>query len=90
MFCQVSVFLKFIQEFEVFLIKIIRPTCLIKYIRIDFTASNKSIIAHKHPSTNLERFRRWIKPTHTREKREMYRTLIVPKAVGCIKGCIGI
>ena len=42
------------------------PTRYIKYKKIDFVTCNKSIMANKLRSTNLERFIRRIKSTLTR------------------------
>ena len=42
------------------------PTRHIKYKRIDFVPCNKSIMANKLPTTNLERFLRQIKSPLTR------------------------
>ena len=42
------------------------PTRHIKYKRIDFAPCNKSIMAFKLFSTNLERFLRWINSPLTR------------------------
>ena len=42
------------------------PTRHMKYKRRDFVPCNKSIIANKLPSTNLERFLRRIKSPLTR------------------------
>ena len=56
--------------------KIIPPH--IKYKNIDFAPCNKSIMANKLLSTNLEQFLRVINSPLTRSKREIYRALIVP------------
>ena len=42
------------------------PTRHIKYKKVDFAPCNKSIMANKLRSTNLERFIRRIKSPHTR------------------------
>ena len=56
---------KFCIKFEVFY-ENHHPTRHIKYKRIDFVPCNKSIMANKLPSTNLERFLRRIKSPLTR------------------------
>ena len=53
------------KKFEVFCEKH-PPTRHIKYKVINFASCNKSIMANKLRSTNLERFLRRIKPTLTR------------------------
>ena len=56
---------KFFQNFEIFIEN--HPlTRHIKYKTIDFTPCNKSIMASKLHSTNLERFLRRIKSPLTR------------------------
>ena len=52
------------------------PTNHIKYQRIDFAPCNKSIMANKLLSTNLDWFLRRIKSPLTRLKRELYRALL--------------
>ena len=47
-------------------VKVTPPTRHIKYKRIDFATCNKSIMANKLPSNNLERFLRRIKSPLTR------------------------
>ena len=56
---------RFFLKFEIF-IESHPPTRHIKYKRIDFAPCNKSIIAKKLLSTNLERFLRRIKSPLTR------------------------
>ena len=58
--------MKFFFKYEIFLMKIIPPTRHIKYKKIDFAPCNKSIMANKLRSTNLERFIRRIKSPLTR------------------------
>ena len=67
----------FFLKFEIFYEKH-HPTRHIKYKKIDFVPCNKSIMAIKLHSTNLERFIRRIKSPLTRYKRELYCALIVP------------
>ena len=55
----------FFPKFEIFH-KNHPPTRHIKYKNIDFVPCNKSIMANKLRSTNLERFLRRIKSPHTR------------------------
>ena len=57
--------MKFFLKFEIFYEKY-PPTRLIKYKKKDFVPCNKSIIANKLRSTNLERFIRRIKSPLTR------------------------
>ena len=56
----------FFLKFEIFLNENHPPTRHIKYKRIDFVPCNKSIMANKLRSTNLERFLRRIKSPLTR------------------------
>ena len=51
----------FFLKFEIFY-KNHPPTCHIKYKRTEFAPCNKSIMANKLLSTNLQRFIRRIKP----------------------------
>ena len=56
----------FFLKIEFFLNENHPPTRHIKYKRIDFVPCNKSVMANKLRSTNLERFLRRIKSTLTR------------------------
>ena len=55
----------FLLKFEIFC-ENHPPTRHMKYKRIDFVPCNKSIIANKLRSTNLEPFLKWIKSLLTR------------------------
>ena len=56
-----------------FFVKVIPSTRHLKCKVIDYATSNKSIMANKLPSINLEQFLRWNKTARIRTKPRMFR-----------------